>query len=134
MLTFVLYAGHKVSLWEKCRILHCLAKHNLHNSLQQLSCAVCYFLIMNNASPLPSPPSTPLSIVRSHSVHLCSRCAKPNYMACNKGRSKFSYNLWQQRIKKDRRGRERGGGGSEQKSNYKMGCCTRCAHFRCAEG
>lgn len=46
------------------------------------------------------PPSPALSIVRSHSVHLCSRCAKPNYMACNKGRSKFSYNLWGQRIKK----------------------------------
>lgn len=85
------------------------------------------------ATPLPSH-CIPLSIVRSHSVHLCSRCAKPNYMACNKGRSKFSYNLWQQRIKKERRGRGRGGGGSEQKSNYKMGCCTRCAHFRCAEG
>lgn len=63
------------------------------------------------------PPRTALSIVRSHSVHLCSRCAKPNYMACNKGRSKFSYNLWEQRIKK--RGRK--GRGSEQKKQLQNG-------------
>lgn len=63
------------------------------------------------------PPCPALSIVRSHSVHLCSRCAKPNYMACNKGRSKFSYNLWEQRIKK----RGRRGRGSEQKKQLQNG-------------
>lgn len=113
MLTLFLYAGHKVSHRKSVAFSIVWA-----NTIYTTHCSnyPAQFVIFWLWTPLPSLPCT-LSIVRSHSMHLCSRCAKPNYMACNKGRSKFSYNLWEQRIKK----RGRRGRGSEQKKQLQNG-------------